>query len=236
MHLHAVILLSGGMDSATTAAVARAEGFDVFPIAFNYGQRHQVEITAARRVCAHLGLREPVIIPIDLRAFGNSALTADIAVPKDRDITGSSDLIPITYVPARNTIFLSYALAYAEVVKAFTLFIGANAMDFSGYPDCRPDYLVAFQTMANLATRAGREHPGALRIRAPLVEMTKAQIVRKGIELGVDFSLTTSCYDPDQMGHACARCDACQLRLKGFLEAGIADPIQYSATQLDRVT
>lgn len=223
----AVVLLSGGMDSATTAAIARADGFDVHPISFRYGQRHAVELEAAREVAAQLGLRAPSVVHLDLRAFGGSALTSDTAVPKDRDAAAIGEGIPVTYVPARNTIFLSFALAYAEVLGAFDLFIGANALDYSGYPDCRPDYLEAFERMANLATRAGRERPGAIRIHAPLVTLTKAEVVRRGLELGVDFGRTRSCYDPATTGAACGRCDACQLRLKGFREAGVADPAPY---------
>ncbi len=224
-----MVLLSGGMDSATTAAIAKADGFDVHPLSFRYGQRHAVELEAAHRVAAQLGLRAPAVVNVDLRAFGGSALTSDVAVPKDRDAAAIGEGIPITYVPARNTIFLSFALAYAEVLGAYDLFIGANALDYSGYPDCRPDYLAAFEAMANLATRAGRERPGAIRVHAPLVTLTKAQIVARGRELGVDFGLTLSCYDPAANGAACGRCDACQLRLKGFREAGTADPAPYQS-------
>lgn len=223
-----MVLLSGGMDSATTAAIARADGFDVHPLSFRYGQRHAVELIAARDVAAQLGLRPPAVAELDLRAFGGSALTSETAVPKDRDETAIGTGIPITYVPARNTIFLSFALAYAEVLGAYDLFIGANALDYSGYPDCRPDYLEAFEQMANLATRAGRERPGSIRVHAPLVTLTKAEVVQRGRELGVDFGLTRSCYDPTADGAACGRCDACQLRLKGFRESGLADPAPYA--------
>jgi 7-cyano-7-deazaguanine synthase len=215
------------MDSATTAAIARADGFDVHPLSFLYGQRHAVELEAARRVAAQLGLRPPAVVQVDLRAFGGSALTSDTAVPKDRDAAAIGEGIPSTYVPARNTIFLSFALAYAETLGAVDLFIGANALDYSGYPDCRPDYLAAFEQMANLATRIGRERPGAIKVHAPLVTLTKAQVVARGLALGVDFGLTRSCYDPSPSGDACGRCDACQLRLKGFREAGHADPAPY---------
>lgn len=222
-----MVLLSGGMDSATTAAIAKADGFDVHPISFRYGQRHAVELEAARDVAAQLGLRTPAVLELNLRAFGGSALTSETAVPKDRDATAIGQGIPVTYVPARNTIFLSFALAYAEVLGAFDIFIGANALDYSGYPDCRPDYLEAFERMANLATRAGRERPGAMRIHAPLVTLTKAEVVRRGLALGVDFGRTRSCYDPSPGGAACGRCDACHLRLKGFREAGSSDPAPY---------
>ena len=216
------------MDSATTAALAHADGFDVFPLSFKYGQRHAVELVAAQRVAAQLGLRAPAVAELDLRAFGGSALTSDTAVPKDRVEAAGSTEIPITYVPARNTIFLSFALAYAEVLGAYDIFIGANALDYSGYPDCRPDYLEAFEQMANLATRAGRERPGSIRIHAPLVTLTKAQVVQRGLALGVDFGLTRSCYDPSPEGEACGHCDACTFRLKGFREVGLTDPAPYA--------
>lgn len=225
----AVVLLSGGMDSATVAAIARADGFDVHALSFRYGQRHAVELDAARRVARALGIERHAIVDVDLRPFGGSALTADIAVPKDRGAAEIGEGIPITYVPARNTIFLSFALGYAETVGAFDIFIGANALDYSGYPDCRPDYLEAFEFMANLATRAGREGPRRLAVHAPLITLTKAQIVTRGRALGVDFGLTRSCYDPAPDGAACGRCDACQLRLKGFREAGINDPAPYTS-------
>jgi 7-cyano-7-deazaguanine synthase len=211
----AVVLLSGGLDSATTLAIAKREGFDCYALSFRYGQRHGAELEAARRVAKAIGVKAHVILDIDLRRFGGSALTDDIAVPKDR---APGPEIPVTYVPARNTIFLSFALAWAEVLAAQDIFIGVNALDYSGYPDCRPEYIDAFQQMAALATKAGVE--GArLRIHAPLIQMTKAQIIRKGMELGVDFELTLSCYDPSPAGAPCGHCDACQLRAKGFAEA-----------------
>jgi 7-cyano-7-deazaguanine synthase len=215
MSRRAVVLLSGGLDSATTLAIARAEGFDCHALSFRYGQRHAAELDAAARVAKAVGAKEHVILDIDLRKFGGSALTDDIAVPKDRDL---DDTIPVTYVPARNTIFLSFALGYAEVLGARDIFIGVNALDYSGYPDCRPEYIAAFQHMADLATKAGVEG-NRVTIHAPLIQMTKAQIIRKGLELGVDFELTLSCYDPSPDGAPCGRCDACQLRAKGFAEA-----------------
>jgi 7-cyano-7-deazaguanine synthase len=215
MSRRAVVLLSGGLDSATTLAIARAEGFDCHALSFRYGQRHAAELDAAARVAKAVGAKEHVILDIDLRKFGGSALTDEIAVPKDRDL---DDTIPVTYVPARNTIFLSFALGYAEVLGARDIFIGVNALDYSGYPDCRPEYIAAFQHMADLATKAGVEG-NRVTIHAPLIQMTKAQIIRKGLELGVDFELTLSCYDPSPDGDPCGRCDACQLRAKGFAEA-----------------
>lgn len=226
-HPPAVILLSGGLDSATTLAIAQSQGFDAFAISFRYGQRHAIEIQAAAQIAQAMGVRRHVVCDIDLRMFGASALTADIAVPKSRSMDEMSHDIPITYVPARNTIFLSFALAYAEVVGAFDIFIGVNALDYSGYPDCRPEYIEAFAKMANLATRAGVEGKTPLRLHAPLVHLTKAQIIGKGLELGVNYSLTRSCYDPAPDGKACGQCDSCLLRLKGFAEAGIADPVAY---------
>lgn len=221
----AVVLLSGGLDSATTAAVARREGCDLYALSFRYGQRHAVELDAAARVAANLGVREHRVVDIDLRAFGASALTADIAVPK-----GGVDpsTIPVTYVPARNTIFLSFALAWAEVLGASDIYIGVNALDYSGYPDCRPEYLAAYEAMARLATKAGVEGTACVHIRAPLVDLTKAEIVRLGVDLGVDYSLTISCYDPTDDGRACGACDSCRLRRKGFAEAGVADPTRYA--------
>lgn len=219
----AVVLLSGGLDSSTTLAVAMRDGFKPCALTFRYGQRHEHEVDAARRIAAAAGVASHVIIEIDLRVFGGSALTSDLAVPKDRT---SMDGVPITYVPARNTIFLSYALAMAEVLSARDIYIGVNAVDYSGYPDCRPEYVAAYERMANLATRAGIEGH-RMRIRAPLIQLTKAQIIRLGGSLGVDYSLTTSCYDPDADGTACGHCDACILRLKGFAEAGLQDPIRY---------
>lgn len=228
----AVVLLSGGLDSTTVLAVARSEGYAVHALTFSYGQRHSSEIDAAKAIARRAGVIRHQIVDIDLRAFGGSALTADIAVPKDRDLDrpaeGQSE-IPVTYVPARNTIFLSYALALAEVVGAADIFIGVNALDYSGYPDCRPEYIEAFEKMASLATRAGVEGRTRLTIRTPLIALTKAGIIRLGTSLGVDYSGTTSCYDPGASGEACGRCDACQLRLKGFREAGLADPIEYAS-------
>ncbi len=225
---NAVLLLSGGLDSTTLLAHAIDEGFDVHAMTFRYGQRHATEIEAARRVAAAYGVRDHVIVDIDLRTFGGSALTSDIAVPKDRDVSDTNDKgIPITYVPARNTIFLSFALAWAEVLNAGDIYIGVNALDYSGYPDCRPEYIAAFEAMANLATRSGVEATNRIHIRTPLIALTKAQIVRRGLELGVDYSITQSCYDPAESGAACGHCDACQLRLKGFAQAGSADPAPY---------
>jgi len=222
----AVLLLSGGLDSTTLLAVARRDGFDVHAMTFRYGQRHATEIDAARRVAARFGVHDHVVADIDLRTFGGSALTSDsIDVPRDRDVGERG--VPVTYVPARNTIFLAFALAWAEVLGAADIFIGVNALDYSGYPDCRPEYIEAFERMANLATRATTEGSLLLRIRAPLSKLTKAQIIQLGTSLGVDYALTQSCYDPDTGGAACGHCDACQLRLKGFAEAGIADPARY---------
>ncbi|HTI63214.1 MAG TPA: 7-cyano-7-deazaguanine synthase QueC [Gemmatimonadaceae bacterium] len=223
----AVLLLSGGLDSTTLLAHALHEGFDVYAMTFRYGQRHASEIEAARRVAAHFPVRDHVIVDIDLRTFGGSALTSDVAVPKDRATADMAIGIPITYVPARNTIFLSFALAWAEVLAAGDIFIGVNALDYSGYPDCRPEYIAAYERMANLATRGGVEGTNPTRIRAPLIDLAKAQIIRLGLELGVDYAITQSCYDPDPSGAACGRCDACALRLKGFAEAGIRDPARY---------
>ena len=217
----AVVLLSGGLDSATALAIARAEGFACYSLSFAYGQRHAVEVEAARRVAAAQGVVEHKVIPIDLRLFGGSALTSDVEVPKDR--VDMSAGIPITYVPARNTIFLSFALAWAEVLDSTDIFLGVNALDYSGYPDCRPEYIAAYQAMADLATRAGVEGK-RFKIHAPLIHWTKAEIIRRGLELGVDYGLTTSCYDPSPSGAACGRCDSCQLRRKGFAEVGLADP------------
>lgn len=226
----AVVLLSGGLDSTTVLAIARSEGFDIHALSFRYGQRHVHEIEAAKRIARTAGVTHHRIVDIDLRAFGGSALTADIPVPKDRDLAADAAAaeIPVTYVPARNTIFLSYAVALAEVIESSTIFIGVNALDYSGYPDCRPEYIQAFERMANLATRAGVEGRTRLSIRAPLISLTKAAIIALGKSLGVDYSQTTSCYDPTPAGEACGRCDACQLRLKGFSEAGFEDPIPYA--------
>jgi 7-cyano-7-deazaguanine synthase len=224
----AVVLLSGGLDSATTLAVARSDGFQCHALTFAYGQRHKREIEAAKKVAESLDAAEHRIIEIDLAVFGSSALTDKaIDVPKDRaDLDGSS-LIPVTYVPARNTIFLSYALAWAEVLGAFDIFIGVNSTDYSGYPDCRAEFIAAFEKTANLATAAAVEGKGRYRIHTPIIEMTKAQIIKTGTKLGVDYSLTHSCYDPDNHGRSCGRCDSCRLRLKGFAEAGLKDPIKY---------
>jgi 7-cyano-7-deazaguanine synthase len=223
----AVVLLSGGLDSATVAAVAANRGFDVHALSFDYGQRHSAELDAAARVARHLGVREHRTVPIDLRAFGGSALTDDIEVPKDRDAGRLSDGIPVTYVPARNTIFLSFALAWAEVLQSSDVFIGVNALDYSGYPDCRPEFIAAFEAMARIATKAGVEGTTVLNVHAPLIDLTKAQIVELGLSLGVDYGLTVSCYDADAEGAACGRCDSCHLRRKGFVEAGAADPTHY---------
>lgn len=222
-----VLLLSGGLDSTTLLALATREGYAVHAMSFRYGQRHARELEAAQRVAAAYGAAAHVVADIDLRVFGGSALTADIAVPKDRDVGAMSHGIPVTYVPARNTIFLSYALAWAEVLGARDLFIGVNALDYSGYPDCRPEYIDAYERMANLATRAGVEGGAPLRVHAPLLRLTKREIVQLGVSLGVDYALTTSCYDPAPDGAACGRCDACQLRLRGFAEAGLVDPAAY---------
>ncbi len=227
----AVVLLSGGMDSAITAAIARARGFSLHALSFRYGQRHAAELHAARRVAAHLGVAQHAVIDIDLRAFGGSALTADIAVPKDRLLDEIGGGVPITYVPARNTIFLSFALAWAETLDATDIFIGVNALDYSGYPDCRPEYIAAFQSLANLATRAGTEGRRHFTIHTPLIRLSKREIVERGLALGVDFGLTLSCYDPSDAGEACGRCDACTLRLKGFRESGIDDPASYVTSQ-----
>jgi 7-cyano-7-deazaguanine synthase len=223
----AVVLLSGGVDSTTTLAIARAEGFAAHALTFRYGQRHVAEVDAARRIARALGAAQHVVLDIDLRRFGDSALTADIPVPKDRDAAAIAQGIPVTYVPARNTIFLSYALGWAEVLGSQDLFIGANVLDYSGYPDCRPEYLAAFQRMADLATKAGVEGHQRLTIHAPLLQLTKAGIIRRGVALGVDYAPTLSCYEPSPAGEACGRCDACQLRLKGFAEAGVTDPARY---------
>jgi len=226
----AVVLLSGGLDSATTAAIARADGYRLFALSVDYGQRHRFELDAARRVAESLGVARHVVASVGLDAFGGSALTDQIDVPMDRDDEQISHGIPITYVPARNTVFLSLALGYAEVVGAADLFIGVNAVDYSGYPDCRPEFIAAFEKLANLATKAGVEHTMAFRIHKPLIHMTKAEIIRHGTALGVDYSLTHSCYAPNESGIACGRCDACQLRLKGFAAAGLTDPIAYQTS------
>jgi 7-cyano-7-deazaguanine synthase len=224
----AVVLLSGGLDSTTVLAIAKSQDYDPYALSFRYGQRHAVELESAGRVAAAQGVRRHVIADIDLRVFGGSSLTSDIAVPKHDAADELSDEIPSTYVPARNTIFLSFALAYAETVEAQDIFIGVNALDYSGYPDCRPDYIEAFQNMANLATKAGVEGQ-QLTIHTPLITLTKAEIIATGLALGVDYGLTSSCYDPDGSGHPCGHCDSCLLRLKGFAEAGHTDPLTYHA-------
>ena len=227
----AVVLLSGGLDSATVLAIAKAEGYDVYALSFAYGQRHAWELECAHAVTSSMGAKEHRIASIDLRAFGGSALTAEIDVPKGRSTEEMSGEIPITYVPARNTIFLSFALAWAEVLGCSDIFIGVNALDYSGYPDCRPEFIAAFERLANLATRAGVEGRQALKIHTPLISLTKAEIIRKGLELGVDYSLTSSCYDPSPSGGPCGRCDSCVLRQKGFRENGLVDPLMYRGTQ-----
>jgi 7-cyano-7-deazaguanine synthase len=224
----AVLLLSGGLDSTTMLAHAVSQGYDVHAMTFRYGQRHATEIEAARRVARYYGVTDHVVVDIDLRTFGGSALTADIAVPKDRTSAAMADGIPITYVPARNTIFLSFCLAWAEVLGASDIFIGVNALDYSGYPDCRPEYVAAYERMANLATRGGVEGTNPIRIRTPLLHLSKREIVELGHSLGVDYSITLSCYDPGAGGEACGHCDACTLRLKGFAEAGARDPAPYA--------
>jgi 7-cyano-7-deazaguanine synthase len=226
----AVVLLSGGLDSATVLAAARRDGFRCHALSINYGQRHAAELDAARRVAAALGAVEHRIIQLDLRAFGGSALTANLEVPKDRSEETMASGIPITYVPARNTVFLALALAWAETLGSFDLYVGVNAIDYSGYPDCRPEFLAAFENLANLATKAGVEKQGRFQIHAPLVQLSKADIIRLGVSLGVDYSLTHSCYDPAPGGPACGRCDSCRLRRAGFAAAGVADPTRYAAS------
>jgi len=221
----AVILLSGGLDSATALAIARSEGFEPYALSFRYGQRHAHELAAADQVARQLGASEHVVVDFDLRRFGGSALTSDIDVPKGRAMADMSHGIPITYVPARNTIFLSFGLAWAETLESNDIFIGVNALDYSGYPDCRPEYIAAFETMANLATKAGIEGAQKLKIHSPLIQLSKAGIIRRGLELGVDYSSTSSCYDPGADGRPCGQCDSCLLRAKGFAEVGIADPL-----------
>jgi 7-cyano-7-deazaguanine synthase len=220
----AVCLLSGGVDSATCLALARREGYRCYALSFDYGQRHRAELAAADRVASSLGAAEHRMVSIDLRAFGGSALTADIAVPK----TGVGGGIPVTYVPARNTVFLSFALAWAEVLSSSDIFIGVNAIDYSGYPDCRPEFIAAFEHMASLATKAGVEGRTHFQIHTPLIRLSKSEIIRLGAELGVDFGLTHSCYDPDAQGRSCGLCDSCRLRLKGFADAGLQDPLEYA--------
>ncbi len=227
--MKAVCLLSGGLDSTTCLAVAKRRGYECYALTFDYGQRHSVELLAARRVAEKMGVKEHVVMTVDLRAFGGSALTDDIEVPKGRDAHQMGEGIPITYVPARNTVFLSFALAWAEVLEASELFIGVNAIDYSGYPDCRPEFIEAFSKMANLATKAGVEGRTSITIHTPLIELSKADIVRLASDLGVDFSLTHSCYDPDVDGVSCGQCDSCVLRRKGFAEAGLTDPLEYAS-------
>jgi 7-cyano-7-deazaguanine synthase len=221
------VLVSGGLDSATTLALARSEGFECFALSVDYGQRHRRELECARQVARALDAIRHTIVTVDLRAVGGSALTDTLDVPKDRSQEEIGQGIPITYVPARNTVLLGLALGYAEVVEAFDLFIGANAIDYSGYPDCRPEFLAQFERLANLATKAAVEGRGTFRVHAPLLHRTKAEIIREGARLGIDYALTLSCYDPDAQGRACGRCDSCRLRLKGFQEAGLADPALY---------
>jgi 7-cyano-7-deazaguanine synthase len=225
--MKAVVLLSGGLDSTTALAVARSQGFECYALSVDYGQRHHVELDRAATVARALGAVEHRVVKIDLRQIGGSALTAEIAVPKDRSMDVIGEGVPVTYVPARNTILLGLALGYAEVIGAFDLFIGANILDHSGYPDCRPEFLAAFENLANLATKAGTEGAGTFRVHSPLLKMTKAEIIREGTKLGVDYALTLSCYDPDVTGRACGRCDSCLLRKKGFAEAGVPDPTPY---------
>ncbi len=230
----AVVLLSGGLDSATTLAIARDEGFTCYALTFRYGQRHKREVESAGRVAKSLGAAEHRVMAIDLAAFGGSALTdSAIGVPKDRADLDNSSRIPPTYVPARNTIFLSYALAWAEVLGAFDIFIGINSTDYSGYPDCRAAFITAFEKTANVATAVAVEGKGRYRIHTPIMEMTKAQTILAGTKLGVDYSLTHSCYDPDEQGRSCGRCDACRLRLRGFTQAGLKDPVEYRITNIE---
>ena len=223
----AVVLLSGGLDSTTTLAIAKSEGFAVHALSFRYGQRHEAELAAAARIAQAAGVAEHIIVEFDLGRFGGSALTADIDVPKGRSLDEMGDGVPVTYVPARNTIFLSFALAWAETLGASDIFIGVNALDYSGYPDCRPEYIAAYERMANLATKAGVEGTQRLTIHTPLIELSKAEIIRRGLALGVDYGATTTCYDPAPGGAACGQCDACLLRLKGFAENGMVDPAPY---------
>ncbi len=223
----AVVLLSGGLDSATVLAMACGDGYSVHALSFDYGQRHRFELESATAVAAAQGVCQHVVVPLDLRAFGGSALTDEIEVPKDRSESEMGEGIPVTYVPARNTIFLSVALGWAETLGASDLFVGVNAVDYSGYPDCRPEFIESFTELANLATRAGVEGSVRFEVHAPLIAMTKSEIISKGLELGVDYSLTHSCYDPDEAGRSCGRCDSCRLRLKGFADAGLGDPATY---------
>jgi 7-cyano-7-deazaguanine synthase len=223
----AVVLLSGGLDSTTVLAIAKHEGYEVYALSFDYGQHHRVELESASCVAKSAGVAQHVVAKIDLRAFGGSALTSDIAVPKNRTIVEMGDDIPVTYVPARNTVFLSFALAWAEVLKTGDIFIGVNALDYSGYPDCRPEFIQAYETMANLATKLGSQGGIRCKIHTPLISLTKAQIIQRGLELGVDYAVTSSCYDPSMSREACGECDSCLLRLKGFADVGATDPINY---------
>ena len=228
----AIVLLSGGLDSTTTLAIAKSQGYSPFALSFRYGQRHDIELVAAQAIAQVLGVRDHVIVDIDLRCFGGSALTDDIAVPKARNVGEADTSIPITYVPARNTIFLSFALAWAETLVANDIFIGVTAVDYSGYPDCRPEYISAYEAMANIATKMGVEGKQLLTIHTPLIKLTKAQIIQRGCELGVDYANTVSCYDPSVTGEACGQCDSCLFRRKGFAEAGVTDPTRYQARKL----
>ncbi|MGE3314281.1 MAG: 7-cyano-7-deazaguanine synthase QueC [Planctomycetaceae bacterium] len=224
----AVVLVSGGLDSATTLAIARNEGYECYALSFDYGQRHRFELDAARNVCKSFGVAKHVVLPLDLRAFGGSALTDDIDVPKDRDDGEMASGIPVTYVPARNTVFLSLALGWAEAIGAADIFIGVNAVDYSGYPDCRPEFISAFTTLANLATKAGVEGTAKFQVHTPLIALSKSEIILRGAELGVNFALTHSCYDPDASGKPCGRCDSCRIRLNGFSDASLQDPVEYA--------
>ena len=226
--MKAVVLLSGGLDSTTTLAIAKRAGFDLFALTFDYGQRHHIEVDRAQDIAKHFAVVDHQIVKIDLRQFGGSALTDSIEVPTDRDQKEMGSEIPVTYVPARNTIFLSFCLAYAEVKEANDIFIGVNAIDYSGYPDCRPEFITAFETLANLATKAGVEGKNRMKIHTPLIKLNKGEIIQKGLQLGVDFAMTHSCYNPGEEGKSCGVCDSCQLRLKGFQEAGVEDPIKYA--------
>ena len=226
----AVVLLSGGIDSTTTLAIAKSQGYEVCAMSFRYGQRHALELERAEQIAESMDVKKHIFVDIDLRSFGGSALTDDIEVPRDRSQEEMETGIPVTYVPARNTIFLSFALAWAETLEADAIFIGVNALDYSGYPDCRPDYIQAYQRMADLATKAGVEGKAQLKIETPLILMTKAEIISKGTELGVDYGLTFSCYAPDDMGRACGTCDSCLLRKMGFIEAGVSDPTEYQSS------
>jgi len=226
----AVLLMSGGLDSTTVLAIAKAQGYEVYALSFDYGQRHSVELDCVKKIIAKSTVKEHKIVKIDLRAFGGSALTADIDVPKNDQLDEGSTQIPVTYVPARNTIFLSFALGYAEVVGAYDIFLGVNAIDYSNYPDCRPEFIEQFEKLANLATAVGVQGKGMIKIHAPLIQMSKADIIKTGLELGVDYSLTNSCYDPSPKGESCGRCDACHLRLAGFQQNGIKDPVPYASS------